>query len=102
MLDLQKKKKIDNTTTDKIVVPPNSKIEEIHTEDYKNETSSTASVNDNSLLQTANERADRNVKIEVAVFCLVSIEGKYCLIINVIGIIFCHFSNPRDYLPGEG
>ena len=64
---------------------------------------STSSVNDkNSLLQTANERADRNVKIEVAVFCLVSIEGKYCLIINVIGIIFCHFSNPRDYLPGEG
>ena len=43
---------------------------------------------------------DRNVKIEVVVFCLFSIGGKYCLIIiNVIGIIFCHFSNPREYLP---
>ena len=99
MLDLQKKKKIDNTTTDKIVVPPNSKIEEIHTEDDKNETSSTASVNDNSLLQTANERADRNVKIEVAVFCLVSIGGYYYFIIHIKNIIFYHFSNPRDYLP---
>ena len=61
---------------------------------------STSSVNDkNSLLQTANERRDHNVNIGVAVFCLVSREGKYYLIINVIGIIFCHFSNPREYLP---
>ena len=53
---------------------------------------STASVNDNnSLLQTANERTDHNVNIGVSVFCLVSMGGKYCLTINVISKFFLSF-----------
>ena len=96
-IDQQKQKKIGNTKTDNIVVPPNSKIEDIQVEDVKNETSSRN--DNNSLLQTANERTDRNVNIGVAVFCFVSIGGKNCVIIHVINIIFCHFSNSRDYLP---
>ena len=78
-IDQQKQKKIGNTKTDNIIAPPNSKIEDIHTKDEKrNETSSPTAVviDNNSLLQTANERTDRNVNIGVAVFCLVSIGGK--------------------------